>query len=66
MIIENKEDIQTAKDYFDKVVEMIPKDRLDLATSALTNLVAQICVQGKMSKETFLAYMGVAFDLNID
>lgn len=66
MIMKNKEDIQLAKNFFDKVTEMLPRERLDLATSALTNLVAQICVQGNMSKEAFLGYMGVAYDLNID
>lgn len=64
MIIDNKDEIQIAKDIFDKISAIIPKDRLDLTTSALTNIVAQICVQGGLSKETFLTYMGVAFDLN--
>jgi hypothetical protein len=66
MIIKNKDEIQIAKDIFDKIAAIIPKDRLDLTTSALTNIVAQICVQGNMSKESFLGYMGVAYDLNID
>jgi hypothetical protein len=64
MIIENKEDVKLCDDFFDQVKALIPEERIDIAASALTNLLVQICSLSGLSRQGFLMYMGTAFDLN--